>query len=91
MHSQDPENTGAPTSCCATHFVEGLHTPAAKPHPAARFSMNLFPPFLMVIDDTTNAMVEHNQFCIDMNSRFVLRQFDFLLALLNRRKVFIRI
>ena len=33
--SHSPENMGSPASCWATPTVKGLHTPAAKPHPAA--------------------------------------------------------
>ena len=30
-----PENIGSPASSCATPTVNGLHTPAANPHPIA--------------------------------------------------------
>ena len=65
-------------ACC----VRQLH-----PNICCKILNELVAPFLMVIDDTTNTMVEHDQFCIDMNSRFILSQFDFLPDLLNRRKV----
>ena len=52
------------------------------------FNKFITPAFVRV-DYTSDAVIQHDEFCIDMNSRLILGCFDFLLHLFNGSKVFI--
>ena len=46
-------------------------------------------PAFVRVNDTSDAVIQHDKFCIDMNSRLILGCFDFLFYLFNSSEIFI--